>query len=1239
MKYLSWILVFLAVSGYAQNPHYRFTENRGQWPNHVQARTEIEIGWVWMESQGLTFHLTDFSEVSARHAHPELDFKDKAKVYGHVYRQQFIESNTIQHVDFEQPLATYENFFLGNNPDQWAGNCRTFGRLTYSDLYPNIDLTVYSSDFFLKYDVVVRAGGDATSVKWKYNGADAEIVDGRLVVHNSIANITEQRPIAWQIIDGEKIWVECDFQQTDDEFSFHFPNGYRSDVDLIIDPELIFSTYSGSQADNFGYTATFDAGGFLYSGSSAFGAGYPYINGSYEDTWGGGDGQGFLVGTDIAISKYDTTGTFMVYSTYLGGANDELPHSLIVNEQDELIVLGTTSSPNFPVTSNSYDQSFGGGGAFAPSGVGVDYVNGSDIIVTKFNATGSDLVSSTFLGGTDNDGLNTASNLKFNYADEVRGEVMIDLDQNIYIVSCTYSSNFPVVSPIQGIHGGGLDATITKFDPNLENIIWSTFMGSSGDDAAYSIAVDANDDIYVCGGTDSPSLPIPFAGWQNTTNGGQAEGYILKYSADGSQILAGTFMGSTAYDQVYFVEVSPDQDIFAYGQTRASNSYWVNNAGYAQPNSGMLVAKLDNQLENLAWSTVFGTGAGKPNLSPTAFLVDVCGKVYMSGWGGTTNTNSNPNTATVTGMETTSDAYQTTTNGSDFYLIILENDASDVVYASFFGGPVSNEHVDGGTSRFNEKGVIYQSVCAGCGSNDDFPIFPVNAVSPTNNSSNCNNGVFKFDFQLPITIADFNAPNQYCANAPVPFSNSSTFAQNYSWDFGDNSSSSTTNPFHAYQQPGIYDVTLVALHPGTCNQSDTVMHTIEIIEATVSDLGSFEVCEGDEQTIGVDPVPGYVYEWTPDTWLNNNDIANPVYSAGEDTDYLLTIIHDGCIDTVYQDIIVNSVALEVPADTVLCESDVVDLLAGTDGETIIWSDLPDFSIPLNENDQDPDISYFVEDNTTLYVQSTLGACVATDSVQINLIGTQTDITGNITACGGDTVTLSVINPSPLLDYLWSPAGAIVSGQGTSSVEVSVGSTTWIVLESNYLDECSAFDSVLVSISGLDPADILANADPSMIENGGSSQLSVIPPGYEYVWTPAEFLNNAGSSNPIATPPQTTTFYVSVLDGECIHSDSVRVTVVDFVCGPPSIYVPNAFSPNGDDHNDVIFVHGTNLTDVYFTIYDRWGERVFETNDQDIGWDGRFKGKLVDPAVFVYYLEATCAGGATYFEKGNITVQR
>jgi len=168
-----------------------------------------------------------------------------------------------------------------------------------------------------------------------------------------------------------------------------------------------------------------------------------------------------------------------------------------------------------------------------------------------------------------------------------------------------------------------------------------------------------------------------------------------------------------------------------------------------------LYQKLDNTLSTLLVSTVFGKSDGDPEFVPTAFMVDVCGRIYMAGWGGAVN----GSVGNLIGYTTTPDAYQLTTDGSDFYFLVLSEDMQSRIYATFFGGPTSHEHVDGGTSRFDKTGIIYEAVCAGCGGNSDFPYTP-GAWSANNNSSNCNEGAAKFEFQLPTRTSSGSGRTQ-----------------------------------------------------------------------------------------------------------------------------------------------------------------------------------------------------------------------------------------------------------------------------------------------------------------------------------------------------------------------------------------------------------------------------------------------------------------------------------------------
>jgi gliding motility-associated-like protein len=1239
-------LSLLVQLGLAQVVH--FIENKGQWPSQVKFSAATENGRTFFENNAFTHHFFDLSEIAKAHAGKEFD----PIMRGHVFRQVFRNAHP-ERVVVDAFQQTRYNYFLGNDPLKWGRDCREAKGFRYQNFYSGIDLHVYQNEFFMKYDWEVQRGASPAQIQWSYEGTDdVRVEDGRLIVRTALGEIVEQIPIAYQMIpmEGEaagnnppwKTRVECAFVKNGNTISFRVGK-YDPRYALVIDPELIFSSYSGSFDDNFGYTATYDSQGNLISGSSAFGQGYPTTLGAYQTTWGGGDGQGTLAGTDMAISKYDVSGTFMQWSTFLGGAHDDLPHSLICNSNDELIVLGTTSSGNFPVTSNAYDNSFNGGANFAPFGVGVQYVNGSDIIVAKLNVNGNTLEASTFVGGTGNDGVNTAAGLKFNYADEFRGEVDLDANDNVYIASSTYSINFPTVNAFQSSIGGLQDACVFQLSSDLSQMNWSTYLGGSDDDSGFSLAEDNAGNVFVCGGTQSVDFPLAGNGYGQIFNGGNSDGWIAKLNPSGTSLLTSTYFGSNVFDQLYFIETDNADEVFVYGQTRAANSTFVVNASFSQPNSGMLVTKFPNDLSSIVWSTVFGTGGGEPNLSPTAFLVDVCGKIYLSGWGGAVNEYSTTEAGYTTGLLTTPDAYQNTTDGSDFYLLVLEADASAVTYASFFGGNISSEHVDGGTSRFDRKGIIYQSVCAGCGGNSDFPIFPANAVSAVNNNS-CNNGVFKYDFQLPLTVANFNAPPLLCEGSTIQLVSTSSLAASVQWHFSDDNSTVFGNSVvHTFNSPGTYTITLTAQNPVTCNAVDTISRTITVVAPIVETLSDVTVCNGVPVQLGqVSADPNAVYSWLPNDG-NLSDINGPlpIFTGSSSASYQLLVQHDVCTDTLTQNVIVPQLELTLPNDTALCVPDNIDLNAVISPSTgsLIWSASPDFSNPLNSNTQDLSINVFVNGMQTYFAQLTSEGCTVEDSVSVFMVGDQATIQGDFTACYGDTVSLSVLNPNPTFNYQWQSNAQLLSGQGTSSVEFIITAGTTVSVSAATPSGCFAQDTVQVAVSALNASTINASATPVVVLAGTNVQLNASPvnANYNYSWTPNLGLSNANNHNPTAFVGMTSTYNVTVSDGDCVQQDSVTVRVVDFICGRPTVYVPNAFTPNLDQANEWLYVRGNFITELNFKVFDRWGELVFETNDQAVGWNGYYKSKKVDPAVFVYYLRAVCEGGEIYFEEGNITV--
>jgi gliding motility-associated-like protein len=294
---------------------------------------------------------------------------------------------------------------------------------------------------------------------------------------------------------------------------------------------------------------------------------------------------------------------------------------------------------------------------------------------------------------------------------------------------------------------------------------------------------------------------------------------------------------------------------------------------------------------------------------------------------------------------------------------------------------------------------------------------------------------------------------------------------------------------------------------------------------------------------------------------------------------------------------------------------------------------------LNADSSDTDIDVVATESGSYYVQISQGSCAVADLVSVQLAQDQTTLQGDFSICSGETVILNVENPNLEFAYTWTPDEVIIAGQNSSVIQASISEPTLFTVTSFSPSGCTASDSSLVTVSALQPQFVIASANPHTIATGEASLLNAVPSGYSYSWSPTETLNNPFVANPLARPTETTIYSVTVSDSECSFSDTVEVRVLNLVCSPPNIFVPNTFTPNADGKNEKLYVRGLNLSKVHMAIYNRWGQVVFETFNQNEGWDGTFNEMKVDPEVFVYYLEATCEGGEEYFGKGNITVIR
>ncbi len=1210
-----------------------FVENRGQWPQQVTFKADAPSATIWCERAALLIDRFDGSAI--RHAHEGEGMNPVVR--HHAVRLRFLGANTAASTEGIGVQRGSYNYFLGKDPEHWAHGAHAFAAVLQKDIYPGVDLRVRSDANGVKYDLLLSAAADISSIAFTYEGADHLSLDGRdLLIGTSLGDIRETIPLAYQDRDGDRIPVNCHFTLVNGIVRFKVGN-HRLDLPLVIDPTLSFSTFSGSTSDNFGYTATYDADGFLYSGSSAFGQGYPTTTGAYQTQHAGGQGLGD--GIDVALTKFDTTGQFLIWSTFLGGSGDELPHSLIVNDANELFVYGTTSSLNFPTTTNAYDAVYNGGTGVNMTGLGADYVNGSDIFVARLSNDGTDLLASTYIGGFGNDGLNTANGLKFNYADEIRGEVLLDDNDNVFVVSCTASSNFPTTAgALQPAWGGGShDAVIFKMDASLTTLFWSTYFGGTAADAAYAVELDDNGRIYLSGGTRSTDLNVSSGAYQTTFQGGNADAFVAEITPDGSALVSCSYYGSSAYDQAYFVDLDQDGQVYLFGQTHAVSGQLILNAPYNIPAGGQFIVKLDPGLTNVLMASRFGSGDGSPDISPTAFLVDYCDKIYISGWGSAVN-----GTLSTAGLPVTSDAYQSTTDNNDFYLAVFDIDMTALFYGTYFGGAQSHEHVDGGTSRFDRRGRVYEAVCAGCGSHDDFPSTP-GAWSAENNSTNCNLGVFKFDFNFPIVVADFDAGTD-CLPAPVSFQNNSYGAASYVWNFGDGDTSSSASPTHLYDGPGVYTVTLVAVNGAACNQSDTTQRQVVVLGNEAYALNDTSICSGGSVQIGLLPItdPDITYAWSPALFLSSSTVANPLATPTSSITYTLLLSNGTCTDTITQAVLVQNTIIDAGPDITLCGPNAnATLTANSSGtaDQFQWSSNSGFSDTLNSTLADSTATVQLTGDATFYVRPLGRPCTGFDSVQVNVELASPFLTGDTLICAEGIAQLHVVGGDPGSTFTWSPETGLV-GQGTPDVSVGIPSTATFSVTVTSPAGCTWSDDITVFVSPIFGSSVGASVDQPIVLAGTTVQLSATPTsGVTYVWTPATEVSDPSIADPTAFITQTTTFQVVISDGICTRSDSVTVTVYEMNCGEPDIFVPDAFTPNSDGNNDVLFVRGRFIAHMELKIFDRWGELVFETTDKSKGWDATYKGKPVDPAVYVYWLEVTCGDGQEFFKKGNVTVIR
>ncbi|WP_432664180.1 SBBP repeat-containing protein [Wukongibacter baidiensis] len=574
-----------------------FITNAGQIDNKVKyyakggnfvfyfTKEEVVLNFVKRISKGIFDKSTSKGNIS----------KEEEKEIGVALSMQFIGANPDVRIEGQIRGGGRVNYIKGNDPEKWYTDLSTYEKVVYKELWQGIDLIFYGAKGQLKYEFVVHPGADFEDIKLSYKGAEDISLDeeGNLLIENELGVLIDKHPVSYQEIEGRKVALDSSFvvkkhENRESFYSFEIEKGYNPDYPIIIDPALIYSTYLGGSSFDVGNGIAVDNTGSAYVTGQTSSLNFPLMN-PIQPVFGGF--------ADAFVTKINPAGTALIYSTYLGGNANDAGLDIALDNTGSAYVTGFTFSGNFPTTAGAFQTAIGGN---------------NDAFVTKLNPSGTGLIYSTYLGGSGTDaGLGIA----------------VDNTGSAYVTGQTSSLNFPLMNPIQPVIGGSIDAFVTKINPAGTALIYSTYLGGSGFDEGFGIAVDNTGSAYVTGRTDSANFPLmnPI----QPVIGGSADAFVTKINPAGTALIYSTYLGGSGFDRGFGIAVDNTGSTYVTGRTDSANFPLMNPI---QPVIGgsadAFVTKVNPAGTALIYSTYLGGSAFDRG---RGIAVDNTGSAYVTG--------------------------------------------------------------------------------------------------------------------------------------------------------------------------------------------------------------------------------------------------------------------------------------------------------------------------------------------------------------------------------------------------------------------------------------------------------------------------------------------------------------------------------------------------------------------------------------------------------------------------------
>jgi gliding motility-associated-like protein len=880
-----------------------FIENKGQWDQNILFMARNSGINVWITREKLVFDFYTIKMIPKPDGFKLRSSKDPVDspvINGHVVSMKILNKgqikNTGQKIQTSGTLQQYLNYFTGNDPAHWASNVKLFTSVIIENYIAGVDLKLYFDEGRFRYDLIIQAGINPDLISIKFEGQDSVQMQNlrSLFIKTSIGDISHSGLKTYQKTESGQMPVSSSFSKiSSDEIGFEIQQ-YNPSYPVVIDP-IIFSSLIGVTNLEYGLDVEVNNNGNAFIGGITLSSNFPSTNGAYHQF-----GYGSY---DVFITKFNTNGTGLVYSTYVGGSNVDYFYALDIDTSGNCYFTGYTNSTNYPTTSGSYQTTYAAvyhmimitklnssgtalvystylGGWYGNYGmdIAVDAANNAyvcgyaylgypttsgafqrstpnswDAVITKLNSSGSSLIYSTYLGGNSTDYCNA---------------IALDAGNNAYVAGYTSSTNFPVSSGCyQSSLNSGQDAFITKLNSSGSALVYSTYLGgNSSVEQANDIAVNSSGNACVVGNTNATNFPLTSgSNAYQLTNKGGSDGFVTILNSNGTNITYSTYIGGDYQENLTHIAIDEEDNILITGTTQSSN-YPTSICAIqtsATAISDVIVSELNPTLSSLLYSTLIGGNGGDYG---TGLTVNNDNEVYVTGYTYSSN------------YPTTTGAFQRNYYGSyDAVLsklsyVILRMD--DEVQNTYCAGSTFTMPVEAGCT-FGTTNVFSIQLSNASGSFTS-PITIGTLTSRTSGNINCyipknttpgtgyrirlissnpsfvtpNNG---FNIRInpsPTVQFTINGATQCLSNNYFQFTNTSSIPSgslSYFWKFGDTTYSTLSSPGHHYLNDTNYNVKLIATSDSGCKDSLSRVITINTsphTSFTVND--SFQCLAGNQ---------------------------------------------------------------------------------------------------------------------------------------------------------------------------------------------------------------------------------------------------------------------------------------------------------------------------------------------------------------------------------------------------------